>query len=145
VIDRTTTFAQFRKYLGADRLEITDISPAPGNKWSPAYPVVGARIVDPDSIDPASVQMAMLNGAQAPFFYDPRDGSVSLVLRDDNVEKKQEVLLWARDVTSGRRVEASWTFNPAPAPAGTQRKVADRVDHVAPGSPDRALTGGSFE
>ncbi len=128
VIDRTTSFAQFRKYLGTDDLEITDISPAPGQKWSQAYPVVGARIVNPKAVDPESVQMAILNGGDVPFFYDPRDGSVSFVLGDEVPDTEQEVLVWARDLASGERLEATWKFRPgdfAPArPKGCHRREA---------------------
>lgn len=143
VIEKTTTFAQFRKYLGAAKLEITDISPAPGRKWSPAYPIVGARIVNPDSIDPSSVQMALLNGAQVPFFYDPRDGSVSLVLRDNLPESKQEVLIWARDASTGKRVEATWSFRPDDVKITRPRTVV--AEKAEPPPNDGFLSGGSFE
>ncbi len=150
VIDRSTTFAQFRKYLGADRLEITDVSPAPGQKWSNAYPVVGARIVNPEAVDPASVQIKMLNGGDVPFFYDPRDGSVSFVLREDVPEREQEVLVWARDLASGERVEASWTFRPGDfTPPPPRPVIAERQTAPPQADPtsrrDPVLTGGSFE
>ena len=143
VIDRTTTFEQFRKYLGASALAITDITPSPGKSWSPAYPVIGARIVDPAEIDPASVQMAFLDGREVPFFYDPRDGSVSVVLREGMPSTEQEVLIWANDIETGKRLEASWTFRPEKTRSRTtEAVVAERGARVPEGP---VLTGGSFE
>lgn len=143
VIDRTTTFDLFRKYMGAARLAITDITPSPGRNWSPAYPVIGARIVDHAAIDPASVQMAFIDGGEVPFFYDPRDGSVSVVLRDGMPSTEQEVLVWANEVATGKRLEASWTFRPGKTPVRTSGSVlAERGARVPEGP---VLTGGSFE
>lgn len=139
VIDRTTTFNQFRKYLGVGRLEVTDISPSPDRSWNPAYPVVAARLVDPEAVEPESVQMSLLDGTQVPSFYDPRDGSISLVLREGLPTKKQSVLVWATDAATGKRLEATWTIEP--------RKPARRAIAVArtPAPPAGALSGGSLE
>lgn len=143
VIEATTTFDQFRRYLGAGKLEVTDISPSPGRKWNPAYPVVGARILDPKSIDPASVQMTLLDGAEVPFFYDPRDGSISLVLKEGMPAREQSVLVWAEHFENGTRLEAMWSFRPETiAPTVASSVVAGTLEDRAL-SP--ALTGGTFE
>ena len=143
IIDRTMSFEEFRYYLGAKPLQVTDVSPRPGKSWNPAYPVIGARILEPETVDPESVQMTLLDGSETPFFYDPRDGSVSLVLKDGIPESEQSVVVWAEDAESGERVEASWTFRPA------ESATRDRTAMVAKNGNEQDerphLTGGSFE
>lgn len=143
VIDREMSFEEFRSHLGANMLELTDLRPLPGQIWNPSYPVVAARIAEPDSIDPSSVQMTLLDGRDAPFFYDPRDGSISLVLKDEFTEQEKAVLISAREIEGGRRVEASWMFRrPAattdePNGAIAENREADEISSTA--------TGGSWK
>src|SRR5438034_10347896 len=57
--------------------------------------------------------MALLSlGATTPFTYDPKDGSITIVVRDAITALKgkyHRALVWATDA-KGRRREATWTF-----------------------------------
>jgi peptidoglycan/xylan/chitin deacetylase (PgdA/CDA1 family) len=143
VIDRATSFASFRRYLGASTLEITDIRPVPGRSWSPAYPVLGARLADPGSVDPSSVRMRLLGGVSLPFFYDPRNGSLSIVLKDDLPAGEHSVVVWATDNDTGRRLEASWSFRMKPASRSELATTAG--SGKGPLHPPAASSNGSFE
>ena len=123
VIDKRMDFATFRRYLGAGRLPLEEITPKPGQVFDPGQPVITARIPNFKNLDPKSIGAALMNVmGTTPFSYDPHDGSISLTLKDvkDSLKGKyQRVLLWATDLKTGKRVEASWTFKlpepPAPA------------------------------
>lgn len=109
VIDETTTFDQFRQYLGARKLAVENVTPRQGRGANPSYPVVGARIVEPERVESDSVRLAVMGHADLPFFYDERDGSVSLVLNSPIGDGKPlDVVLWATSKETGERLEASW-------------------------------------
>ena len=121
VIDKRMDFASFRHFLGAGSMSIQDVTPMPNTIVEPEQPIiVSAKLPNYKSLDPQSVGMAMLSGGGVvPYAYDPNDGSISLVIRDA-VEtlkgKAARALVWATELKSGKRVEASWTFN-VPSPA----------------------------
>ena len=94
--------------------------------------IVSAKIPNYKSLDPQSVGMALLSAsAIVPYSYDPNDGSITLVLRDavDALKgKATRALVWATELKSGKRVEASWTFQVPEANAPTEKVVAPRPD-----------------
>lgn len=116
VIDKRMDFASFRHYLGAGSMSVEDVTPLPNQIFEPEQPIiVSAKIPNYKSLDPQSVGMALVSGGGAvPYSYDPNDGSISLVLHDafDALKgKAARALVWATELKSGRRVEASWTFH----------------------------------
>lgn len=113
VIDKKMDFAAFRRYLGATPMQVAEMSPTPGKVVDAPKAVVSARIPDPDSVDPASVGMALLSvGEVKPFSYDAKTGTVSVTLDEpvSELEGWHRAVVWAKDVRSGKRVEATWTF-----------------------------------
>lgn len=112
VIDKQMDFAAFRHFLGAGQMPIQRVAPLPGQFLDPAQPVVQAKIPNYKTIDPKSVGMALMSVGNVPYTYDPKDGSITMML--SNVistlkGKYQRAMIWANDV-KGNRVEASWTF-----------------------------------
>lgn len=132
VIDDRMDFAEFRRYLGAQPMQLAEASPKAGTV-DPAAKVISAKIPNPENVDPKSVGMALLSaGSTVPYSYDARSGSISLVLQDaisSLKAKTHRAVVWATDLKTGKRVEATWTFRlpdpeaptppaqPAPAPA----------------------------
>ena len=158
VIDRKMDFAAFRRYLGADKLQLAEITPTPGKIVDGGVPtIITAKIPNFQKIDPKSVGMALLSITSAmPYTYDANSGAVTLVVRD-TVEalktKYHRALVWATDKTTGKRIEASWTFRlpdpnappppvtPAPAPANAivpAGTPAAATTPATPGSPTLA-------
>ena len=123
VIYQKTTFASFRKLLGSEELKLADVSPAPGGEFQLDEPVVAARIADFENLEPDSVNLAIVGLKRAPYSYDPRDGSISLVLRDAEPGRKYSAAVWGVDRKSGKRREAVWTFA---LPAASRPLVAAR-------------------
>ena len=85
--------------------------------------MITARLPKYKSLDPKSVGIALLGLGSTPFSYDPRDGSITMTVRDamNTLKGKyQRALIWATDAKSGKRVEASLVFKlpepPPPAP-----------------------------
>ncbi|HUP49267.1 MAG TPA: polysaccharide deacetylase family protein [Thermoanaerobaculia bacterium] len=113
VIDKTMSFADFRRYLGARKLQIADVTPRPGESDEPTT-IVSVRIPNHERLDPASVGLALLSlGSVVPYSYDARTGSVSLVVNEAPEAlrgREHRAVVWAREFRSGKRVEASWTF-----------------------------------
>ena len=112
VIDKQMDFASFRHFLGAGQMPIQRVAPLPGQFLDPAQPIVQAKIPNYKAIDPKSVGMALMSVGTVPYTYDPKDGSITMML--SNVMstlkgKYQRAMIWANDV-KGNRVEASWTF-----------------------------------
>lgn len=149
VIDKKMDFAAFRRYLGAGSMRIEEALPAPTQVFEPEQPiVVSAKIPNHQSLDPKSIGMALISsGSTGPFSYDPKDGSISMVVRDA-IEtlrgKYQRALVWATDTKTGKRVEASWTFKvpdailpqTTPLPAVQPATVAPAQSSVtAPSAP----------
>lgn len=114
-ISGSTTFDQFRKYLGAQPLSVVDLVPRPGLRLDPNDPVVSARIVDPSRIDPDSVRITVIGLGSVPFSYDPRNGNLSLVIRDP-LQGPQQVVVWATDRLTGQRMEQAWAFRATSPP-----------------------------
>lgn len=123
VIDKRMSFAEFRRYLGASSMNLAEVTPPPGEVIDPALPVVvTARIPEERKLEPTSVGMALLTlPSTAPYSYDARTGSLSLVLKDalETLRgKTHRAIVWGIEATTGKRVEYSWTFKlPEPAPA----------------------------
>jgi hypothetical protein len=123
VIDDKMDFAAFRKYLGAQPLQLAEVTPKTG-AVDPAATVISAKIPGHDKLDPQSVGMALLSLASVmPYSYDARSGSVSLVLRDAISSLKSSshrAIVWGTDMKTGKRVEASWVFRLPTAPAAPE-------------------------
>jgi peptidoglycan/xylan/chitin deacetylase (PgdA/CDA1 family) len=148
VIDDRMDFAEFRRYLGANPLQIAETTPKPG-VVDPQAKVISAKIPKHENLDPKSVGMALLSlGSTMPYSYDARTGSVTMVLQDaisSLKSKTHRAVVWATDRTTGKRVEATWVFKlpeppklpattpAAPAPAVAAQTVATAAA-AAPGS-----------
>jgi peptidoglycan/xylan/chitin deacetylase (PgdA/CDA1 family) len=113
VVDKRMSFASFRHYLGVNPLRLEETTPE--EVFNPDQPVVSARIANYKQLDPNSVGMALLSVGSTPYSYDPRDGSISLVVRDALKGDVQRAIVWGTDSHSGKRVEAIWSFR-TPAP-----------------------------
>jgi len=132
-IDKSMDFATFRRLLGAGNMRIEEMSPQPGIvvEDPTATITVAAKIPNFNAVDPQSVGMALMSAASAiPYSYDPRSGSISLTVKEALKGTFQRALVWATDLKSGKRVEATWTFRLpgepipiCPAPAGTLQPV----------------------
>jgi peptidoglycan/xylan/chitin deacetylase (PgdA/CDA1 family) len=112
-VEKRTDFATFRHLLGAGSMPVDPISPAPGQTFDPIDGVVTAKLPKFKSLDPQSVGITLMGLGMTPFSYDPRDGSITLVLRDavSSLKGKYErALIWATEAKSGKRVEASLVF-----------------------------------
>jgi peptidoglycan/xylan/chitin deacetylase (PgdA/CDA1 family) len=151
-IDKRMDFTSFRRLLGAGQMQLADMTPLPGHildaplaAGQPATPsmVVSAKIPNHKRLDPKSVGMVLMSaaGGTIPYSYDPRDGSISLTIKDALKGKFQRALVWATDAKTGKRVEAMWTFRlpepPAADPASCPPKdpQAMPTQLAAPASP----------
>ena len=110
IVDKRMDFAAFRHYLGAAPMQLAQMTPLPGQAVDPAVApatVISARIPNFQSFDPRTVGMALLSlGATTPFTYDPKDGSISIVVRDAISSLKgkyHRALVWATDAKGRRR------------------------------------------
>ncbi len=129
-IDGSTTMRQFREFLGTHPLAIADATPRPGVEMDPQTPVVSARILDPQKVDPASVQMGILGEGEIPWFYDPENGTVSLVLREPLPGGRHDVVVWGRERETGRRVESMWMFRAATSTAATRTVAVQTAEET---------------
>src|ERR1051325_3529343 len=112
-IEKSMDFAMFRHLLGAGNLRLEEMSPQPGHILDDpnAMVTVAAKIPDFKRVDPKSVGMVLMSAAGSfPFTYDPQTGSISLTIKEALKGTFQRALVWATDVKSGKRIEASWTF-----------------------------------
>ena len=112
VIDKKMDFASFRRYLGAGQMSIERVAPLPGQFLDPSQPVLQAKLPNYKAIDPKSIRMTVMSVGSVPYTYDPKDGSLTMTLRDvvgTLKGKYHRALVWAND-SKGKRVEASWTF-----------------------------------
>jgi peptidoglycan/xylan/chitin deacetylase (PgdA/CDA1 family) len=124
VIRKDTSFAEFRRLLGNGSLTLEEPSPSPGDVFTSHSPVVSAKIANFEDLEPNSVQMAVLSLGTTPYAYDPRDGSISMVVRDSLEDNLQRAFVWGTDRKTGKRVEASWNFYAKRRPpAATVRNV----------------------
>jgi peptidoglycan/xylan/chitin deacetylase (PgdA/CDA1 family) len=120
VVDKGMTFAAFRKYLGAGSIQLAEMMPQPGQLLDAGQSLtISAKIPNHESLDPHSVGIALLSMAGSiPYAYDPADGSVTLMIKDALEGTLQRAVVWATDLRSGKRVDASWTFRlPGDCPA----------------------------
>lgn len=122
VIEDRMDFAEFRRYLGANPMQIAEATPKAG-VVDPAARVISAKIPNHQNLDPKSVGMALLSlGSTVPYSYDARSGSVSMVLEDaisSLKSKTHRAVVWAQDIKTGKRVEATWVFRLPDPPAAT--------------------------
>lgn len=124
VIDDRMDFTAFRRYLGAMPMQLAEATPKAG-AVDPTTKVISAKIPNHQDLDPTSVGMALLSlGQTVPYSYDARSGSVSLVLQDtisSLKSKTHRAVVWATNMKTGKRVEATWVFRlpdpAAPTPA----------------------------
>src|ERR1051325_10987507 len=111
-IEKRLDFTTFRHYLGANPMRVVVVSPPQGQAIDPGIPTtISAKIPNYKSLDPKSVGIALMSAtASVPYSYDPKDGLITLTIKDA-LKGFQRALVWATDLKSGRRFEASWTFH----------------------------------
>ncbi|HEY0788668.1 MAG TPA: polysaccharide deacetylase family protein [Thermoanaerobaculia bacterium] len=110
VLYEKTSFAEFRRQLGTEQLQLARVSPEAGGRFDPEEPVVAATIAGFQELVPESVNLSILGLRRAPSSYDPRDGSISLVLKDAVAGRKYSAAVWGIDRRTGKRRDAVWTF-----------------------------------
>lgn len=140
IIEKKMDFVSFRRYLGAGTMPLEAMTPQPGGIVDPGQTVtVSARIPNFKNIDPKSVGMALIStGSPAPYAYDPRTGSISVAVKDALKGTYQRALVWATDLNSGKRIEASWIFKlPEPKLPVQPTAIAD-PQRIAPLEPPAA-------
>jgi len=75
---------------------------------------VSAKIPNYKNLNPTSVGMALLGvKSLLPYAYDSKTGSITLMINDAVKAlqgKYHRAVVWATDAKTGKRVEASWTF-----------------------------------
>ena len=141
VIDDKMDFAAFRRYLGATPMQLAEMTPKPGRNTDGEITTISARIPSFASIDPRSVGMALLSlGSTVPYSYDARSGEVSLTLNEavkTLKAKYHRAVVWATDIKTGKRVEATWVFRlpdpnrPPAAPPAVQPPATTAAGIVA--------------
>ncbi|MFP5246231.1 MAG: polysaccharide deacetylase family protein [Thermoanaerobaculia bacterium] len=144
VIDDKMDFAAFRRYLGATPLQLAEMTPKPG-KVDAGITTISAKIPGFENLDPKSVGMALLSlGSTVPYSYDARSGEVRLTLKEaisSLKAKYHRAVVWATDMKTGKRVEATWTFRlnepepPAAKPATPPVVAASAMGAPVGGSP----------
>jgi peptidoglycan/xylan/chitin deacetylase (PgdA/CDA1 family) len=146
VIDDQMDFAAFRKYLGATPLRLAEMTPKPGKPVDPGVTAISAKIPNYESLDPKSVGMALLSlGATVPYSYDARNGEITLTLQDaisSLTSKYHRAVVWANDLKTGKRVEATWVFR-MPEPPKPEEPLPAVTAVGASAAPGLATTGGS--
>ncbi len=140
VLYEKTTFAAFRRLLGSEELELAQVSPEAGGEFDPEEPVVAAKIAGFRDLVPESVNLSILGLRRAPSYYDPRNGSISLVLRDATAGRRYSAAVWGIDRRTGKRRAAVWTFT-LPQTASREVVAARRATH---GSGASAVTAASM-
>jgi peptidoglycan/xylan/chitin deacetylase (PgdA/CDA1 family) len=142
VIDDKMDFAAFRKYLGASPMQLAEMTPKPGTGFDPGITTISAKIPNYQSLDPQSVGMALLSlGTTVPYSYDARSGEITLMLSEalSNLKSKyHRAVVWATDMKTGKRVEATWVFRKP-----EEEKPLPVVTPVLASTVPAAHTGGS--
>jgi peptidoglycan/xylan/chitin deacetylase (PgdA/CDA1 family) len=138
VIYEKTTFASFRKLLGSKELKLAQVSPAAGGNFDASEPVVAAQIAEFERLDPNSVNLAIVGLKRAPYSYDPRNGTISLVLRNAEAGREYSAAVWGVDRQTGERRDAVWTFR-LPAPGATQLVANRRPARAIPDAARRPV------
>jgi peptidoglycan/xylan/chitin deacetylase (PgdA/CDA1 family) len=114
VIDDKMDFAAFRRYLGATPMQLAEMTPKPGIGIDPGITTISAKIPGYQALDPKSVGMALLSlGSATPYAYDARNGEITLTLGEalsTLKSKYHRAVVWATDLKTGKRVEATWVF-----------------------------------
>jgi peptidoglycan/xylan/chitin deacetylase (PgdA/CDA1 family) len=144
VIDDKMDFAAFRKYLGATPLQLAEMTPKPGNGGiDTGITTIKAKIPGYQSLDPKSVGMALLSlGSAVPYSYDARNGEVTLAVRDALTSLKSKyhrAVVWATDIKTGNRVEASWVFRIPDPNAPPEPKAQDSKSSAQKTKDQKAL------
>jgi peptidoglycan/xylan/chitin deacetylase (PgdA/CDA1 family) len=135
VVEKKMDFVSFRHYLGAGSMRLDEMTPQPGVIFDPGQTLtVSAKIPNHETIDPKSVGMALLTvPGSLPFSYDPQTGSISLAAVKETLKGTyQRALVWATDVKSGKRIEASWIFKLPEPPLPVLPSFVTDPQHVAP-------------
>jgi peptidoglycan/xylan/chitin deacetylase (PgdA/CDA1 family) len=128
VIESNMSFADFRRYMGNSPVSLENITPATGSLFVPDQPVIAAKIPNFKSLDPNSVGISVVGLGSVPYSYNPADGTISTVVREPLKGNKQQVIVWGRDATSGKRVEGTWTFYAQELPPKRPATVAKKHD-----------------
>lgn len=134
-IEKSMDFATFRRLLGAGNMRLEEMSPQPGLLIGDPAPTitVAAKIPNFNAVDPKSVGMALMSVASAiPYSYDPRSGSITLTVKEALKGTFQRALVWATDLKSGKRIEATWTFRLPGEELRIRPAVADPARLIAP-------------
>ena len=146
VIDDQMDFAAFRKYLGATPMQLAEMTPKPGHVDG-ATRTISAKIPGHKNVDPQSVGMALLSlGSVVPYSYDARSGEVTLRLEDAITSLKSKyhrAVVWATDRKTGKRVEATWTFQFPEPPKPAAPKEAKRAPAAVTGVVAAAVVPGA--
>lgn len=135
VVEKKMDFVSFRHYLGAGSMRLDEMTPQPGVIFDPGQTLtVSAKIPNHETIDPKSVGMALLTvPGSLPFSYDPQTGAISLAAVKETLKGTyQRALVWATDVKSGKRIEASWIFKLPEPPLPVMPSFVTDPQHVAP-------------
>lgn len=147
-IEKSMDFATFRRLLGAGNMRLEEMSPQPGIVVDDptATITVAAKIPNFGTVDPKSVGMALMSAAGTiPYSYDPRSGLISLTVKEALKGTFQRALVWATDLKTGKRVEATWTFRLPGEQLPIRPAVPDPLRLVVPAEmlqPVSASTGG---
>lgn len=140
-----TSFASFRRNLGAKPLLIADATPSAGETFDGSKPVISARIPKFESLDPSSISMTLLSLGRTSSYFDRRDGTVSIVVRDELKQKLQRAVVWGKDKRTGRRYEATWVFTVPVADATPESTQAVDTRRRIPSDPiDRGAVSGKI-
>lgn len=137
---KDTSFTTFRQHLGSGRLRIDSVTPGRGKTYDPDHPVIEAKIENFEKLDPESVGMSVLSLGPMPYFYNPEDGSISLVVRAPLEGTEQRVVVWGSERETGRRVEASWSFYVGKDPAPAAEAIATGKSKPPANSPGAVQT-----
>ena len=147
-IDKRMDFTTYRHLLGAGQMQLAGMTPHPGQvldtltlvanvNGSPASVAapppmtISAKIAAYKRLDPKSVGMTLMSASGSePFSYDPRDGSITLTIKEALKGKFQRALVWANDVKTGKRVEAMWSFRLPDSPPQTVDSTCPPKDTV---------------
>jgi peptidoglycan/xylan/chitin deacetylase (PgdA/CDA1 family) len=118
-----TTLEQFAKGVGAEMIELRDVTPASSSVSIGSR--VAAEIAKPGDLDPASVHIILL-GENATGQFDAASGSVTL-----NISKftrgKEQVLIYGKRKSDGRPVTATWTFYTSAEAKARHDAIAQRL------------------
>jgi hypothetical protein len=123
-------------------MQLAEMTPKPGTGFDPGITTISAKIPNYQSLDPQSVGMALLSlGTTVPYSYDARSGEITLMLSEalsSLKSKYHRAVVWATDMKTGKRVEATWVFKKP-----EEEKPLPVVTPVLASTVPAAHTGGS--